>query len=43
MTNSRNPNKGHWNPAPTITHGPKSTPKPDDRKTDTARKGGESR
>jgi len=26
MTNSTNPNQGHWNPAPVITHPKTSTP-----------------
>jgi hypothetical protein len=42
MTNSKNPNRGHYSPSPTVTYGTKTTtPKPEDRKT-TARKGGAS-
>jgi len=26
MTNSNNPNQGHWNPAPVITHPKSSAP-----------------
>lgn len=37
MTNSQNPNRGHWNPAPVID---RKTPAPDNRSTDQGREPG---
>jgi len=37
MTNSTNPNRGHWNPAPVIDRAPK--PASDNRSTDQGKSG----
>lgn len=41
MTNSMNPNKGHYNPPPTITYPKTPAPKPADKPASTG-KGGRS-